>query len=158
MDQQGENDRPERLGTDSSGVVLGDLVRSLVSGLPGEQARLDRAYLERLTSAAAMASHLPAGWHGLAAFLAPSRPLLAEVTVGTEFRFTERAEEELGLGVELLSLGYRRRFAYSGFTSNTSTFVVRQVPLAPGARTPSSVPEEVEPSHAQRQEESSGVL
>ncbi len=110
---------------------LGDLLRSLVESLVIAQQRLDEEHLRRVKTAEQLAARIPSGWEVLVPALVPLRRMLSEVSVGAQFRFAERAEGELGVGVELLHLAYRRRYAHSGFVSSQVTLLVRQAPLAP---------------------------
>lgn len=132
---------------------LGDLLRSMAHGLASEQRRLDEDYLRQLEAAGQLATRLPPGWDALVAALAPSRWTLSEVSVAAELRFAERAERELGVGIELLHLGYRRRYAYAATVSNKVTLLVRQTALAPADAprpgSPSTSGEE-DPVHGER--------
>lgn len=106
---------------------LRDLLTGLVETLPLVQRRFDAEHAERLAAAAAVAAELGPGLADLVP--PPARTVLAESTVETEMRWTGSRDVEVG--VELLPLVYRRRYAHSGFTTSKVTLAVRQVPRAP---------------------------
>lgn len=89
------------------------------------QQRLDAEHRERLAVAAALAAPLRPEHRALVP--APPRAVLSEVSVEAEMGFTGRRGAELG--VDLLPLAYRRRYAHSGFASSRVTLTVRQVPV-----------------------------
>lgn len=111
-------------------VRIGDLLPALAGTSAQAQQRLDAEHLERLDALGALAGGL-APEH-LALLPLPGRQVLTEAAVEAELRFGESRGSEVGveLGVELLSLGYRRRYAYSGFTASKVRLTVRQVPPA----------------------------
>lgn len=108
---------------------LRDLLSALVETLPLVQQRCDAEHRERLAVVRAVAARL--GPERAALIPAPPRTVLSAATVATELRVTGSHGSELG--VELLSLAYRRRYAYSGWTASQLTVAVRQVPQAPAA-------------------------
>ena len=119
-----------------------DLLRSLTGELPAEQGRLDDDYLERARAAEAMFRQLPSGCEALVPALAPSRSYLSEVSLSAPVGFANESSRETGVAVDLLSLGYRRRFAYAGAASSTVSVQVRQSPLDPAPLPPTPGEEE----------------
>jgi len=106
---------------------LRDLLTGLVETLPLVQQRFDAEHRERLAAAGALAARLRPEHRALVP--PPARTVLSEVSVEAEWRFAGSRETEIG--VELLPLAYRRRYAGSAFASSRLTLTVRQVPVPP---------------------------
>lgn len=120
---------------DQGRARLGELIAGLTAGLPREQQRLDRRHLAEVDALAPVLRALAErGAPGLARALQPAAPVVARVEVRAGFRFARSRGEERGLEVRLLNLGYRRKYAFSGFEENTLTVVVERVPAGPAER------------------------
>lgn len=107
-------------------------LRSVFSGIAAEvppaQAGLDAAYLGELDEFRKVLEEMEAaGMRNLARALAPRRMVCSEFSASVRFHFAESREAAFQLGVRMLNMGYRRRFAYSAFVENRIEFTVKQV-------------------------------
>lgn len=105
-----------------------DLLRnSLAGALPDVQEQLDQVYRERFRAAREIVAQLDAEPRALAVSLLPQRQVVTEMTIDSEVSLERRRSGELA--IRILSFGYRRKYAHSGYVSSRLALTVRQAPL-----------------------------
>ena len=110
----------------SGPLDFAELLVSLTRETAGQQARLDEEYAARREEFL----RLLAGERGgvaeqLLLQLAPQRLAIEEVEIEARFRFAAARERRVSLSVELLNLGFSRRYAYSGYVENSVGVSIR---------------------------------
>lgn len=122
-----------------------ELLVSLTRGTVDQQARLDEEYgARREEFLRLLAAERGGVGEQLLLQLAPQRVAIREVEVQARFRFAAARERRASLAVELLDLGFSRRYARSGYVENSVSVSVRRLE-APGAGGGRARPTEVIP-------------
>jgi hypothetical protein len=116
-----------------SPLDFSELLVSLTRGMAGQQARLDEEYRRRLDDFLRMLGGEVRGSveERLLLQVVPERLSLKEVEIETTFRFAVSSERRMSLGVELLNLGFSRRYAYSGHVENSLRVNIRRLEQPP---------------------------
>ncbi len=113
-------------------VSLGQLLESLVVGIPGEQTVLDKNFGDRWEAYRPIFERLfNSGYASLAREIAPSPILISETEIETIFRIAQQQQRDVGLGVSVLNLAYTQRFAFEKFAESSLKVKVQRVPYPP---------------------------
>ena len=104
---------------------LGDLVSSLIEGLPAQQLRLYADYWARLAMIEeALGEDSSGDLDGMVEFLAGPAQEITGVEIEAGFRSSLAKEKSFTIAAELLNLGAARKYAHSQFSENRVTVTV----------------------------------
>lgn len=95
-------------------LTLGDYLEAAACSLPGAQRQMDRLWradLEQFELAVTASGE----WAGMAALAAPRRMSIAQTEIAVEFTIERERSSEMQLHVNLINLGFERKFAQSSF-------------------------------------------
>jgi hypothetical protein len=110
-------------------IEFGDLLVSLTQEVPLQQERLDLDYLRQLALFRALIQESKKrGVDSIARAVAPARMVAQTVQVESQFHFAQSTATRFSLGIRLLNLGYRRRYAHTEFAESRLQVTVQQVP------------------------------
>lgn len=112
---------------------FGDLLEALTKEIPYQQQRFNYDFLDSLEAFLPVAQAAQSmGLESLARATAPRPQVLTEVQVEASFRAATTTEQQTSIGVQVLNLGFTRRYAYSGFVQNRVQVLVRKIASEPG--------------------------
>ena len=111
---------------------LGDFLFALTEEISDQQARLDKDYQERLQAYLPLLEEARAlGYETFARELAPAAMVFTNTEISLQFRFAQSIEQQFALKVQLLDLGFMRRYAHSQFAQNSLQVNVLRIPWSP---------------------------
>lgn len=109
------------------------LLEAMTRELPFQQLRLNHEFRDRLDEFVKLVHEAGAnGNEELIKSIAPRALTLDQVECSAALRAEYSEEKQSELRVQLLNLGYRKRYAYSSFSEVRLQITARRIPAEPG--------------------------
>jgi hypothetical protein len=110
-------------------VQLTELLIELSKEMCDQQTRLDCDNRERISAYLPLLAYArAAGFETFVQQLAPAAMVLGDSELTMQFRFAGSVEQQAALKVQLLDLGFRRRYAHSDFAQNSLQVNLVRIP------------------------------